>query len=191
MLLSDLHRMDSYLSSILRSHQEDMEMTLSDDAASETSEHSDPMADIEKSMRPLCAQFKLQDEGEVYRTPAREYTLYIKPKNEWYNITIGWNVPVEYEFMTFAYTISSENGYEDGYSDFALSSVINALTTQLEDITQGTLQPVEEEDGDQANSPGEEKETNEEDMMDDIEDGINYLDIGPAKSDRHKPKSGS
>jgi hypothetical protein len=172
MLLSDLHRMESYLSSILRSQQEDMEMTFSDDAASETSEHSDRMADVEESMRPLCEQFELQDQGKIYGMTARRYTLGIKPIKEWYDITIGWNEPAGNELITFYYPIISENGYQGNDSNFELSDVINALTEELKQITQGTLQPVEEE---------------QEDMMNDIEDGINDLDIGPAKSDRHKP----
>jgi hypothetical protein len=142
-----------------------MEMTLSDDAASETSEHSDPMADIEESMRPLCEQFELQDEGEIDGMTARRYTLDIKPRKEWYDITIGWNEQVGHEFITFYYAISSENDYQGNDSSFKLSEVINALTEELKQITQGTLQPVKEE----------------EDMMDGIQEGINDLDIGPAK----------
>jgi hypothetical protein len=166
MLLSDLHRMDSYLSSILRSQEEeDMEMALSDDAASETSEHLGRMADIEESMRPLCEQFELQDQGKIYGMTARRYTLDIKPRKEWYDITIGWNEPVEHQFITFYYSIISENGYQGNDSNFELSDVIIALTEELKQITQGTLQPVKEE----------------ENMMDGIQEGIYDLDIGPAK----------
>jgi hypothetical protein len=173
MLLSDLHCMDSYLSAILQSHPEDTEMTLSDNEASETSENADTMKDIVNSMRPICEKFNLTDTGPLFGLNARRYTLHIRPKNEWYEIHVGWNEPVGHEFITFTYAIRSENGYEGDDSSFELSDVIDALTDELEQITQGTLQPVKEEDGDRADSPGEE----EEDMMDDIENRTKALHI--------------
>jgi TATA-binding protein-associated factor Taf7 len=157
MLLSDLRRINSRLSKVICSVMSDSDMEMDDDdedeedeeegdkERAENNENSTPMQLIEETMKGVCKAYQLDDLGDIQDCCARQYAMYVDPKNASYIITVGSEGTKQDNSLAFYYTITDEDGIElDGGSAFQLKKIKKRLIKALE--KQGALPTVQEED---------------------------------------------